>query len=118
MTTKKAPNGALHGLLSWVKHSSNWGLLFGVVLGIVALCFPDWAGREDLREICNQLAILLPGIFAVMGVGQKIADGMSKGKTSAYTRHAELEDKADEAEEEERLRILESMTDEPEEEDD
>jgi hypothetical protein len=88
----QAPNGAVHGLMAFLTHSSNWGLIIGVVLGIVALCVPHWTGMPELTAICDKLAVLLPGIFGAVSVGQKFADGLSKGKTSAFNRHLELKD--------------------------
>lgn len=88
-----APNPVAHAIVSWLSHSATWSLIIGVVLAVVAVAAPSWAGREDLQEACNQLALLLAGLFGALAAGQKVADGLSNGRTSAYNRHVDLVDR-------------------------
>lgn len=89
-----APNPVAHAIVSWLSHSATWSLIIGVVLAVVAVAAPSWAGREDLQEACNQLALLLAGLFGALAAGQKVADGLSNGRTSAFNRHVDLVDRS------------------------
>lgn len=89
------PNPVAHAIVSWLSHSATWSLIIGVVLAVVAVAAPSWAGREDLQSACNQLALLLAGLFGALAAGQKVADGLSHGRTSAYNRHADLVDRSE-----------------------
>jgi hypothetical protein len=88
----KTPNPIWHALIVWASHSSNWSIVFGCVLGIVAAIVPRWAGLENITAICDQLAVLLPLIFAAIGVAQKYADGKTQGESSAYQQYLKLKD--------------------------
>jgi len=71
---------------AFFSHSSNWTIIFGAVLGIVAAIVPRWAGLDNLTAVFDQLAILLPIVFGLIGGAQKYADAKSQGETSSYNQ--------------------------------
>ena len=97
----KKTNAAWHGLRSFLSSKATWALLFGVVLSVVAIFAPDWTGRPELQEAFNQLALLLAGGFSALSAAGKIADGLSKGATSASAAYLDPEEPEAEEEEEE-----------------
>jgi len=89
----KVPNPVWHAIVAWLSHSSTWTMIVGVVLGIVAAVAPRWAGLDNLTAVCDQLAILIPAVFAVVAGAQKYADARSQGETSAYNQFVRLREK-------------------------